>query len=79
VGLRNVKLLIACGVLEMLPLYRLEPIDLVRRNLGGMTFGSIFSLVLRLHVVPWVFIVVIQGPDVSVSQAALILMHWLAG
>ena len=25
VGLRNVKLLIACGVLEMLPRYRLEP------------------------------------------------------
>jgi hypothetical protein len=52
VGLRNVKQLIDCGVQAMLHRYRLERINLVPLNLGGMIFGSIFSLILKPRVVP---------------------------
>jgi hypothetical protein len=79
VELRNVKPLIGCGVQAMLHRYRLERIDLVIRNPGVMTFGSIFSLVLRLREVHWAFTVVIQAQGASVYRAALILRHWLSG
>jgi hypothetical protein len=52
VGLRNVKPLIGCGVQEMLHRYRLERINLVPLNLGGMIFGLIFSLILKPRVAP---------------------------
>jgi hypothetical protein len=77
--LRNVKPLIDCGAQAMLHRYRLERIDLEIRNPGVMTFGSIFSLVLRPREVHWAFTVVIQAQGASVSRAALILRHWLSG
>tara|TARA_B100001769_G_scaffold104721_1_gene81335 strand:- start:506 stop:733 length:228 start_codon:yes stop_codon:yes gene_type:complete len=52
VGLRNVNTLIGCGVQEMLHRYRLERINLVPLNLGGMIFGLIFSLILKPRVAP---------------------------
>jgi hypothetical protein len=52
VGLRNVKPLIGYGVQEMLHRYRLERINLVFLNLGGMIFGLIFSLILKPRVAP---------------------------
>ena len=52
VGLRNGKPLISCGVQEMLNRYRLERINLVPRNLGGMIYGLIFSLFLKPRVAP---------------------------